>query len=101
MHPRERHDVSELTAELFDKAADLPPEQRAAFLDEHLDLSNESDVAIRKEIERLLQCHDTSGILAARPRGHPAACHDGVSVFQLRAARSIPNSFCLRSAPQR
>jgi len=55
--------ASERIEELFDMASELPAELRAGFLDSRLDPLNESDSAVRAEVERLLLHHDTTGIL--------------------------------------
>lgn len=63
MRGRESQRVSERIQALFDAASELLPEARAEFLDSNLNPLDESDTAIRQELERLLFHHDCSGIL--------------------------------------
>ena len=63
MLQKEIQRISSLIAERFDAASDLPPDQRAAFLDGCCNASDPSDTAIRAEVERLLRYLDQTGTL--------------------------------------
>ena len=66
----------ERIADLFDRAADLPPETRTAFLDtEAVGADGSPDLALREEVEQLLAADLPDGYLGASvaPRASPLA----------------------------
>ncbi len=49
--------------EIFNLAVERPPDERAAFIDGSCD----GDESLRREVERLLKYHDTSGDFIKSP----------------------------------
>jgi len=59
---------TQLAAEIFDEAADLPTERRRAYLDE----ACKNDPALRGQVESLLSAEETAGAFLSNPQFNPA-----------------------------